>query len=193
MTSGRGTHRRTATLRQPRAQSLTARRRCDWATSEPEIHYHDTEWGRPTRDENRLFECLVLEGAQAGLSWSTILRKREGYRKAFSGFDAGKVERFTAARIDRLTADASIVRHRGKIESAVKNAKAFNAVRREFGSFAKYLRSRRRITPDELSRDLLARGFTFVGPTICRAFMQAIGMIDDHQPGCFRYKAKSRP
>lgn len=157
------------------------------------IRYHDREWGRPTQDDRRLFEFLVLEGAQAGLAWETILRKRDGYRKAFAGFDARKVARFTSASIRRLIGDPSIVRHCGKIESAVKNAKAFNEVQTEFGSFAKFLRSRRNASPEELSRDLKSRGFTFVGPTICEAYMQAIGMLDHHEPRCWRYKKRGRP
>ncbi len=157
------------------------------------IRYHDREWGRKTNDDHRLFEFLILEGAQAGLAWETILRKRDGYRKAFAGFDPDKVAKFTPARIKRLTADPAIVRHRQKISSAVTNARAFNEVRRVFGSFSRYLRRFADATPDDLSRDLRARGFTFVGPTICEAFMQAIGMIDDHEPRCWRYKAKGRP
>jgi DNA-3-methyladenine glycosylase I len=186
-------HKRTPKLRPLKAQSLGKRRRCDWATSEPELSYHDREWGRPTNDEHRLFECLVLEGAQAGLSWNTILRKRDGYRKAFADFDPAKVARFTTARIDTLAKNPAIVRHRQKVQSAVANAKAFLAVQTEFGSFAKYLRSDAGASPDALSKDLRLRGFNFVGPTIARAFMQAVGMIDDHQPHCWRYKAKGRP
>jgi DNA-3-methyladenine glycosylase I len=169
------------------------RRRCSWATSEPELTYHDREWGRPTKDEHRLFESLVLEGAQAGLSWNTILRKRDGYRKAFASFDPAKVARFSTARINALVKDPAIVRHKQKIQSAVANAKAFLVVQTEFGSFARYLKSDAGVSPDALSKDLRSRGFNFVGPTIARAFMQAIGMIDDHEPGCWRYKAKGRP
>jgi DNA-3-methyladenine glycosylase I len=186
-------HKRTPKLRPVKAQSLGKRRRCDWATSEPELTYHDREWGRPTKDEHRLLECLILEGAQAGLSWNTILRKRDGYRIAFANFDPAKVARFSAARINTLAINPAIVRHRQKIQSAVENAKAFIAVQSEFGSFARYLKSDAGTSPDSLSKDLRARGFNFVGPTICRAFMQAVGMIDDHQPGCWRYKAKGRP
>jgi DNA-3-methyladenine glycosylase I len=193
MTARNVTHKRTPKLRPVKAQSLTERRRCDWATSEPELTYHDREWGRPTRDEHRLFECLVLEGAQAGLSWNTILRKRDGYRKAFADFDPVKVARFSTARVNTLAKNPAIVRHRQKVQSAVANAKAFLAVQKEFGSFARYLKSDAGASPDALSRDLRSRGFNFVGPTICRAFMQAIGMIDDHQPHCWRYKPKGRP
>ncbi|HLJ84210.1 MAG TPA: DNA-3-methyladenine glycosylase I [Candidatus Eremiobacteraceae bacterium] len=186
-------HKRMPKLRPAKAQSLRMRRRCDWATNEPELTYHDREWGRPTRDEHRLFECLVLEGAQAGLSWNTILRKRDGYRTSFANFDPAKVARFNAARIDALSKNPAIVRHRQKVQSAVANAKAFLAIQAEFGSFARYLKSNAGASPDTLSKDLRSRGFNFVGPTIVRAFMQAIGMLDDHQPHCWRYKAKSRP
>jgi DNA-3-methyladenine glycosylase I len=193
MTARKIAHTGTPKLRPVKAQSLRARRRCDWATSEPELSYHDREWGRPTKDEHRLFECLVLEGAQAGLSWNTILRKRDGYRKAFANFDPVKVARFTTARINTLAKNPAIVRHRQKVQSAVANAKAFLAVQSEFGSFARYLKSSAGASPDALSKDLRSRGFNFVGPTIARAFMQAVGMIDDHQPHCWRYKAKGRP
>ena len=180
------------------------RERCAWAQSPLGIAYHDAEWGVPVHDERVLFEFLILEGAQAGLSWETILRKREGYRKAFAGFDAAKVARFNAARINRLMKDEGLVRNRLKLESAVTNAKAFLAVQKEFGSFDAYVwrfvggqpivnrrRSPREIparTPvsDALSKDLLARGFKFVGSTICYAYMQAVGMVDDHTDDCFK-------
>lgn len=166
--------------------------------------YHDEEWGVPAHDDRLLFEFLTLEGAQAGLSWSTILRKREAYRKAFAGFDPRKVARFDAARIERLMHDAGIVRNRLKIESTVANARAALAVQKELGSLDAYLwsfvggrplrkprRSLRDIPPttpesDAMSRDLRKRGFRFVGSTICYALMQACGLVDDHVRGCFR-------
>jgi DNA-3-methyladenine glycosylase I len=178
--------------------------RCAWATTPLSIAYHDSEWGVPVHDDRVLFEFLILEGAQAGLSWETILRKRDAYRRAFEGFDPAKVARFTAAGRRRLMRDEGIVRNRLKIESAVGNAKAFLTVQREFGSFDAYVwrfvggrarvNRRRRsgdvpaktAESDALSRDLLKRGFKFVGSTICYAFMQAVGMVDDHLDACFR-------
>jgi DNA-3-methyladenine glycosylase I len=183
--------------------------RCGWATTPLSIAYHDQEWGRPVHDDRVLFEFITLEGAQAGLSWETILRKREGYRRAFAGFDPVKVARFTPARVERLMQDDGIVRNRLKIESTVTNAKAFLAVQKEFGSFDAYvwrfvggapMVNRRRSmkdvpvsTPesDALSKDLAKRGFRFVGTTICYAFMQAVGLVDDHASGCFR-RARNR-
>jgi DNA-3-methyladenine glycosylase I len=180
-------------------------RRCHWARGEPEIAYHDREWGVPLRSDRRLFELLVLEGAQAGLSWSTVLRRRDGYRRAFAGFDPTRVARFTPAAVERLLRDPGIIRHRGKIESAVRNARAFLAVRREHGTFAAYLwsfvgdrpvqscrRSSRQVPAEtaasrQLSRDLRRRGFTFTGPTICYALMQAAGLVNDHVTSCFRH------
>jgi DNA-3-methyladenine glycosylase I len=168
------------------------------------VEYHDTEWGVPEHDDRRLFELLTLEGAQAGLSWTTILRKREGYRAAFAGFDARVVAEFTDEDVDRLVADPAIVRHRGKIESTVNNARALLAVQEEFGSFDHYVWGFVDGTPrvsnyDELaqlppstaestalSKDLKRRGFRFVGPTTVYAFMQAAGLVDDHVTGCFR-------
>jgi DNA-3-methyladenine glycosylase I len=168
------------------------------------VRYHDEEWGVPSHDDQHLFEMLLLEGAQAGLSWITILRKREAYRRAFDGFDAARVARFTPARLERLLADPGIVRNRLKIEGAVRNARAFLEVQREAGSFDRYIwqfvdgrpkvnRPRRMAdvpakTPesDAMSRDLKKRGFTFVGSTICYAFMQATGMVDDHVRDCFK-------
>ena len=175
-------------------------KRCKWAGSDPlYIAYHDDEWGVPVHDDRKLFEMLSLEGAQAGLSWITILRKRESYRKAFANFDAGKVARFGAREKKRLLADEGIVRNRAKIDAAIGNAKAFLDAQREFGTFDRYIwrfvdgkpiaRAQRRkaiAASERMSRDLLARGFKFVGPTICYAFMQATGMVDDHEPGCFR-------
>ena len=179
-------------------------RRCSWATSPEMIAYHDHEWGRPVHDDARLFEFLTLEGAQAGLSWETILRKRQHYRKVFADFDPGKVARFTPARVQRVLGDPGIVRNRAKVESTVSNARAFLKIQREFGSFDAYvwrfvggkpLRRRRSSMRDipstspeaeVLSKDLKARGFRFVGPTIIYAFMQAVGLVDDHVTGCAR-------
>ena len=178
--------------------------RCAWATTPLAIAYHDTEWGVPVHEDRLLFEFLILEGAQAGLSWETILRKRDAYQRAFEGFEPARVARFTPASVRRLMKDEGIVRNRLKIESAVTNAKAFLAVQREFGSFDAYvwrfvggkpLVNRRRRSgdvpaktaqSDALSKDLLKRGFKFVGSTICYAFMQAVGMVDDHLDACFR-------
>ena len=180
-------------------------RRCPWCLgSEQYLRYHDEEWGVPVHDDRRLFEFLVLEGAQAGLSWSTILNKRENYRRAFARFDPARVARFGAREVRTLLSDAGIVRNRLKIESAIGNARAFLKVRREFGSFDAYLRGfvgrqpasapRRTMkevparTPlsDALSKDLKRRGFRFVGSTIVYAFMQAVGLVNDHVSGCFR-------
>jgi DNA-3-methyladenine glycosylase I len=178
--------------------------RCAWAQTPLSVVYHDVEWGVPAHDDNVLFEFLILEGAQAGLSWETILKKRDAYRKAFVGFDPARVARFTPARIERLLENPGLVRNRLKIGGAVRNARAFRAVQREFGSFDSYVwrfvggsprvnrwRTLKQIpasTPEStaLSRDLLRRGFTFVGPTICYAFMQAVGMVNDHTVDCFR-------
>ena len=182
------------------------KQRCSWPVGELDIAYHDKEWGVPVHDDRVLFEFLVLEGAQAGLSWSTILRKRENYRKAFAGFDANKVARFTPARMKLLMKNEGIVRNRLKIESTVSNARAFLAVQKEFGSFDRYLwrfvggkplrnsRTRlkgipaRTVESDALSKDLRRRGFRFVGSTICYAFMQAVGMVNDHLVSCYRYR-----
>ncbi|MDP9281040.1 MAG: DNA-3-methyladenine glycosylase I [Chloroflexota bacterium] len=159
-------------------------KRCAWATKEPLISYHDKEWGTPRHDERTLFEFLVLEGAQAGLSWETILRKRAAYRRAFARFDPKKVARFGARDFARLMRDEGIVRNRLKIASAIANAKAFLAVAEEHGSFDSYVWRFR--DPAELSRDLRKRGLRFVGPTICESFMEAIGMVNHHERGCFR-------
>ena len=180
--------------------------RCDWAGSDPlYVGYHDTEWGVPLHDDRALFEFLVLEGAQAGLSWLTILRKRENYRRAFARFDPEQVARFDRRRIQRLLADPGIIRNRQKIEAAIGNARAFLALQEEFGSFDAYIwayvdgkpvqnRWRRLAdlpakTPlsEAMSKDLARRGFRFVGPTICYAHMQATGMVNDHLVGCFRH------
>jgi len=180
---------------------LLERRRCAWATTPLGIAYHDREWGVPVHADRVLFEFLILEGAQAGLSWETILQKRENYRKALAGFDSRKIARFDSRKKSSLMKDAGIVRNRLKIESTVTNAKAFLAVQKEFGSFDAYVWRfvggkpivlRRGKVPvktaesDALSKDLLRRGFKFVGSTICYAYMQAVGMADDHAPGCFR-------
>ena len=174
------------------------------------IRYHDDEWGVPVHDERRLFEFLILEGAQAGLSWATILRKRAAYRRAFDGFEPARVARFTARRIQKLLGDEGIVRNRAKIEAAVTNARAFLAVQREHGSVDVWIwrfvagsphqnawTSPRRVPAETdaaraLSRELKARGFKFVGPTICYAFMQATGMVNDHTTDCFRWREVRR-
>lgn len=177
--------------------------RCDWAKTPLSIAYHDREWGVPQHDDTVLFEFLILEGAQAGLSWETILNKRENYRLAFDGFEVTKVARYGARKTAQLLSNAGIIRNRLKIESAITNAQAFLAVQKEFGSFDAYLwrfvggqqLKRKRTAPvrprtevsDALSKDLLKRGFRFVGSTICYAYMQAIGMVNDHDPKCFRY------
>ena len=181
-------------------------KRCTWPRTEIDIAYHDTEWGVPVHDDRVLFEFLTLEGAQAGLSWSTILKKRQNYRRAFADFDPARVARFTTARVNRLLNDPGIVRNRLKVNSTVSNARAFLAVQDEFGSFDEYVwrfvdgrprnnkwRSLSQIAPrtaqsDALSMDLLQRDFRFVGSTICYAFMQAVGMVNDHVTSCFRYK-----
>ena len=185
--------------------------RCAWARTPLGIAYHDNEWGVPVHDDRVLFELLTLEGAQAGLSWETILNKRDAYRRAFAAFDPALVARFTTKQIERLLKDPGIVRNRLKISSTVSNAKAFLAVQKEFGSFDAYIwrfvggtprvnrwRTMKHIPSktaesDAMSRDLLKRGFKFVGSTICYAFMQAVGMVNDHTVDCFRYEAVNRP
>ena len=180
--------------------------RCPWATDELYIRYHDTEWGVPLHDDRRLFEFLILEGAQAGLSWHTVLKKRENYRAAFDRFDPEKVARYNAAKIARLMSNAGIIRNRLKIQSAIQNAKAFLKVQEEFGGFDAYVwrfvdgRSKinfwktpkqipaRTEQSDAMSRDLRQRGFNFVGSTICYAHMQATGIVNDHLMACFRHK-----
>jgi DNA-3-methyladenine glycosylase I len=179
--------------------------RCDWARKPLDIEYHDREWGVPVHDDRTLFEFLILEGAQAGLSWSTILAKREAYRKAFSNFDVRKVARFDSKKVERLLANPGIVRNRLKIAATIQNAKAYGAVQREFGSFDRFIwgftggrpkvnawktvSQFPAITPESvlMSKELLRRGFKFAGPTICYAFMQAVGMVNDHLTGCFRH------
>ncbi len=178
--------------------------RCGWAKNDLAIAYHDEEWGVPVHDDQRFFEFLILEGAQAGLSWDTILRKREAYREAFDGFDVAKVARYREPRLEKLLANEGIVRNRLKISSAVTNAQAFLAVQKEFGSFDSYIwrfvggaprmnafTSLKEVparTPesDVMSKDLQKRGFRFVGSTICYAFMQATGLVNDHLVSCFR-------
>ena len=181
--------------------------RCAWAGTDPlMVAYHDEEWGVPQHDDHRLFEKISLEGAQAGLSWSTILNKREGYRRAFAGFDPAKVARFTPAKVERLLDDPGIVRNRAKIESTISNAKAVRAVQREFGSLDAYLwgfvdgatvMNRYTELADlpaqtdvslAMSKDMKKRGFRFVGPTTMYAFMQSVGMVNDHTVDCYRYR-----
>jgi DNA-3-methyladenine glycosylase I len=186
------------------------RRRCGWAQRELDARYHDEEWGVPLHDDRKLFELLTLEGAQAGLSWSTILAKRPAYRRAFARFEPAAVARFTARDVSRLLRDDGIVRHRGKIEATVENARVFLAVQRDFGSFDRFVwdfvggrpvqnrwRAPREVPAETdlsrlLSRALVKRGFRFVGPTICYAFMQAAGLVNDHLVGCFRYRELRR-
>jgi DNA-3-methyladenine glycosylase I len=180
--------------------------RCAWATDELYNEYHDVEWGVPAHDDRHLFEMLILEGAQAGLSWATILKKRENYRAAFNRFDPKKVARYDEVKVQELLENAGIVRNRLKIAAAVQNAKAFLEVQKEFGTFDKYIwrfvdhkpiqnaRKSLKDVPaktaqsDAMSTDLLRRGFKFVGSTICYAYMQAVGMVNDHVVACFRWK-----
>jgi DNA-3-methyladenine glycosylase I len=185
--------------------TVDTRSRCFWATTPAMIAYHDAEWGVPQHDDRVLFEFLILEGAQAGLSWSTILAKREAYRRAFSKFNPKSVARYDAPKLKELMANEGIVRNRLKISATVQNASVFLAVQKEFGSFDAYIWQFVNGSPivnaltassqlpartdesDKMSRDLLKRGFKFVGPTICYAFMQAVGMVNDHLVNCFRY------
>ena len=178
--------------------------RCHWAKTDLSIAYHDQEWGIPVHDDRTLFEFLILEGAQAGLSWETILRKRDNYRRAFDHFDPHKVAKYDARKIQKLMSDEGIIRNRLKIASAIQNARAFLAIQKDFGSFDAYVwrfvngkpLQRKRGIPvlpktsdsDTLSRDLKKRGFNFVGSTICYSFMQAVGMVNDHDLECFRYR-----
>jgi len=189
---------------------VTSPVRCAWARTELGIAYHDAEWGVPVHDDRLLFEFLILEGAQAGLSWETILQKRARYQKVFEGFNPVPVSRFTSRRVARLLGDPGIVRNRLKVESAISNARAFLNVAEEFGSFDAYAwrfvggrpkvnrwRSIKQVPAkttesDALSKDLARRGFRFVGSTICYAFMQAVGMVNDHTIDCFRYRTLSR-
>ena len=188
--------------------------RCQWCGSDPlYVAYHDDEWGVPVHDDRRLFEFLILEGAQAGLSWLTILKKRENYRKAFHSFDCESIARYTQSDVKRLLADSGIVRNRLKVESAIKNAQGVLDIRQKYGSLDAFLwcyvdgspvqnawqrmaeLPARTKESDQMSKDLKKRGFNFVGSTICYAFMQAIGMVNDHTTDCFRYKeiAKHSP
>ena len=180
--------------------------RCAWPKSELDIAYHDAEWGVPVHDDRHLFELLILEGAQAGLSWSTILKKRENYRRAFDDFDAKKIAKYDARKVKSLLGDEGIVRNRLKIAATIQNAKAFLAVQKEFGTFDAYIWQfvagksiqnnrkslkevpARTVESDAMSKDLLKRGFKFVGSTICYAFMQAVGMVNDHSVDCFRHR-----
>lgn len=180
--------------------------RCPWATDELYRKYHDEEWGVPSHDDRHLFEMLILEGAQAGLSWSTILKKREHYREAFDQFDPMKVAKYGDARFEQLMSNPGIVRNRLKISAAIGNARAFLEIEKEFGSFNAYIweftgrktiqnarASMKDVPPktqesDRVSKDLLDRGFKFVGSTICQAFMQAVGMVNDHLTSCYRWK-----
>jgi DNA-3-methyladenine glycosylase I len=183
------------------------KKRCEWAGSDPLLlEYHDHEWGVPVHADGKLFEMLLLEGAQAGLSWLTVLKKRENFRRAFDGFDAHTIAGYGKKKIASLLADAGIIRNRRKIEAAVTNARGFLSVQKEFGSFDAYIwqfvggraiqnewRALRELparTPESeaMSKDLVKRGFKFVGPTICYAFMQAVGMVNDHTTGCFRHR-----
>ena len=185
--------------------------RCGWATSDPlYIEYHDKEWGVPVHDDRKLFEMLILEGVQAGLSWITILRKRENYRNAFDNFDAVKISRYKQAKIEKLLNDAGIIRNKLKINAAIQNAKSFLEVQKEFGSFDKYIwqfmggkpkinsfKSLKEVPAktkesNKMSVALKKRGFKFVGSTICYAYMQAVGMVNDHVEGCFKYKKSKK-
>lgn len=188
------------------AQKSETKKRCDWVGQHPlMIAYHDTEWCVPVHDDQTLFEFLILEGAQAGLAWQTVLNKRENYRRALSGFDPAKIARYGDRDVRRLLNDAGIIRNRLKIVATIQNAKQFLNIQKEFGSFDAYIWQFVHITPikhaftslleipaktkesDAMSKDLLKRGFTFVGSTICYAFMQAVGMVNDHEVTCFRY------
>jgi len=183
-------------------------KRCAWATTPLSIAYHDEEWGVPVHDDRRFFEFLILEGAQAGLSWETILRKRDNYRAAFDDFDPKKVAKYDERKVAALLQDEGIIRNRLKINSAIGNAKSFLAVQREFGSFDDYvwrfvnnkplrrkpgqpLAARTEVS-DALSKDLVKRGFKFVGSTICYSFMQAVGLVNDHDSNCYRYRGLTR-
>ena len=202
---------RRASGRGARGAEAPSRPRCSWARDSLDIRYHDEEWGVPVHDDRRLFEFLILEGAQAGLSWSTILKKRPAYRKAFDRFDPAKVARYTRSDVARLLADPGIVRNRAKIDATIANAGAFLATQREHGTFDAYIwgfvggapvqntwRSTQKHPTETdasraMSKDLRQRGFRFVGPTICYAFMQATGMVNDHVVECFRWRALSTP
>jgi DNA-3-methyladenine glycosylase I len=181
-------------------------KRCHWAKNALNIPYHDEEWGVPLHDDQKLFELLILEGAQAGLSWDTVLQKRARYREVFDGFDAEKIARYDKKKVRLLLADAGIIRNRLKIDSSISNARSFLKIQEEFGSFDAYIwrfvggrskqnawKTHQRVPPrtaesDGMSKDLKKRGFRFVGSTICYAFMQATGMVNDHVVNCFRYQ-----
>ena len=182
------------------------KKRCEWAKDEPNITYHDKEWGKPQHNDQKLFEFLILEGAQAGLSWTTILKRREGYRKAFSDFNPLVIAKYTQNHVEKLLSDKSIIRNKLKITSAINNAKQFLKIQEEFGSFDYYIWGFVNHTPiknkfkklsdlpasskisEKLSKDLKNRGFNFVGPTICYALMQATGLVNDHTSECFLYQ-----
>jgi DNA-3-methyladenine glycosylase I len=166
------------------------RRRCSWATREPLMTYHDVEWGTPLHDDRRLFEFLILEGMQAGLSWETVLRKRTAFRRDFARFEPAKVARFTSKDVARLMKDESIIRNRAKIEAAIGNAKALLVLKKEFGTFDRYVW--KFDDKDALSKDLKKRGFRFVGPTIVESFMQAVGIRNDHERTCYRWAELTR-
>ncbi len=184
----------------------SGKRRCEWAVSDLMIRYHDTEWGVPVHNDRRLFEFLILEGAQAGLSWETVLKKRAAYRQAFDNFDAKRIARYTSGKAKQLLGNPGIIRNRLKIKAATQNARAFLAIQQEFGSFNRYIwqfvggkpirnswRSLKQLPArtaesDAMSKDLKKRGLTFVGSTICYAFMQAVGMVNDHVTSCFRHR-----
>ena len=184
-------------------------KRCKWAERESMIDYHDKEWGVPVHNDRKLFEMLILEGAQAGLTWETVLKRRKGYKKAFKNFDAVKISKFNAKDVKRLLNDPGIIRNRLKVNATINSAKLFLEIKKEFGSFDKYIwsfvngkpkinkiKSMKEIPAntmesDEMSKDLKKRGFSFVGSTICYAFMQAVGMVNDHETSCFRYSTSS--
>lgn len=187
------------------------KQRCQWVGNNPlYLKYHDEEWGVPVHDDRKLFEMLILEGAQAGLNWITILRKRENYKKAFDNFDPIKVAKYNSKKVDQLLGDEGIIRNRLKIESAIKNAKCFLEIQKEFGSFDKFIWQfvkgktiknkfnslkelpAKTIESEAMCKELKKRGLNFVGPTICYAFMQAVGMVNDHTVNCYRYKAVSK-
>jgi len=173
-----------------RGPSADRRHRCAWASHEPLLSYHDLEWGTPVHDDRLLFEFLILEGMQAGLSWETVLRKREAFRRAFARFDPVKVARFTSKDVTRLMKDESIIRNRAKIEAAIGNAKALLVLRKELGTFDAYVW--KFVDKDVLSKDLKKRGFRFVGPTIVESFMQAVGIRNDHERSCYRWAELTR-
>ncbi len=176
------------------------KKRCEWAEKDPlNLSYHDLEWGVPVHNDTKLFEMLILEGAQAGLSWTTILKKRENYNKAFDAFNVKQIAEYDSKKVNMLLADSGIIRNKLKIAATIQNAKAFLSTQKDFGSFDTYIwqfvgnKSTKHSfkEAENMSKDLIKRGFKFVGPTICYAFMQAVGMVNDHQVGCFRYENQS--